>query len=462
MWTPRERVRVQAIAAELRRRQAAQASAGHATAEAWARSNATIVHPRRGRIPFEPYPYQSEFLAGYHEPRRIVLKARQVGFSQIFALEALYAAITERESTILLVSRSQDLAINLLRYCYLTYNNLRQAPELTKANEGEIGLSNGSRIKSIPANRFTGRGFAVNCVYLDEFAYAQYADDIYQSVSPTIAQGGYLVIGSTPNGIGNRFHELYLAGEGFKRLRVPWHECPAYYTPQERAAGILPEQAVWYQRERPKYTYQQWASEFECDFAGSGDAVFQAGDIDAAEDGADGTWPGRQGREYLTCVDIGRRQDPTVINTFDLTAIPYQRVKHERFERLPYPLIQERIAERKAAYPGELWIESNGPGDTVIENLTVTAKPFVTTARSKVQAIQALVLLLERRHLKAKWTPQERKELTLYRWNDKGLVQDCVMSLAVGAVRLVELGGLANWTSVEGLGRVEQFTSRWA
>jgi hypothetical protein len=47
-----------------------------------------------------------------------------------------------------------------------------------------MGFANGSaRIKSIPANRSTGRGFAANRVYLDEFAYAEYADDIYQSVS---------------------------------------------------------------------------------------------------------------------------------------------------------------------------------------------------------------------------------------------------------------------------------------
>jgi phage FluMu gp28-like protein len=70
---------------------------------------------------------------------------------------------------------------------------------------------NGSRIKSIPANRSTGRGFAANRVYLDEFAYAEYADDIYQSVSPAVSQGGYLTIGSTPNGVGNLFHQLYTA-----------------------------------------------------------------------------------------------------------------------------------------------------------------------------------------------------------------------------------------------------------
>lgn len=399
----------------------------------WAKAHATIVHPSLGRVPFVPYPYQAAFLDSHDARRRLILKARQIGFSQIFALEALYSAITTPESTILLVSRSEDLAVNLLRYCYLTYNNLRTAPALRKANESEMGFVNGSRIKSIPANRSTGRGFAATAVYLDEFAYADYAADIYQSVSPTVSQGGRLTIGSTPNGVGNLFHELYLAGDGFLRMKEPWHHCPAYYTPAEQAAGIPKERAAWYLEERPKYTAQQWAAEYECDFVGSGDAVFPAELVDRAEQGAVGEQPPIAGHSYVTSVDIGRRQDATVINTFDTSVTPVQRVAHERVERVPYPLIQQMIESRARLYRGALWVESNGVGDPVIENLSVRSQPFVTTARSKVQAIQALQLLLEHSRLKARWTAQERRELTIYQWDDRALTQDCVMSLAIGA-----------------------------
>ena len=412
------------------------------SAAAWAAANAQIVHPARGRIAFDPYWYQRDFLASYHEPRRIILKARQIGFSQVFALEALYAAITEPEQTILLVSRSQDLAVNLLRYCYLTYNNLHTAPALIKANESELGTANGSRIKSIPANRSTGRGFAANRIYLDEFAYAEYADDIYQSVAPAVSQGGSLTIGSTPNGAGNLFHRLYSEAGGFRRMRVPWYRCPAYNPigadpalddAQSRTAG---EAGAWFASERPKYTAQQWAAEFECDFIGSGVAVFQPVDVERATVGAWGDRPPEAGHSYVTSVDIGRRQDATVINTFDTSVEPYQRVAHDRLERIPYPVIQEAIAARWRAYGGQLWIESNGVGDPVIENLAAPAQPFVTTARSKVQAIQRLQLLLERGRIKAAWTPQERRELLGYQWDDRDLVQDCVMSLAIGAARL--------------------------
>ena len=424
----------------LRRRTAPTPTIPNASPLDWARDQATIVHPTHGRVPFAPYPYQAEFLRSYHAPRRIIVKARQIGFSQVFALEALYSAIHEPETTVLLVSRSQDLAVNLLRYCYLTYAQLRSAPSLDKENESEMGFVNGSRIKSIPANRSTGRGFAARRVYLDEFAYADYADHIYQSIVPTLSSGGSLTIGSTPNGIGNLFHSLYMSGEAFERLSVPWHACPAYYTPEERESGVAPEDSAWYQRQRPAFPAQAWASEYDCDFSGSGVTVFAPDAIDRAEDGAIGDAPAVAGHYYLNVADIGRRADATVINTIDMTVEPYQRVCHERLERAPYPIIQQALERRARAYPGVNVVESNGVGDPVIENTDAYIQPFITSARSKVQAIQALQLLLEHDRLKARWTAQERRELIGYQWDDKSLVQDCVMSLAIGALSIANVG----------------------
>lgn len=393
------------------------------------------MHPVRGRIAFTPYPYQRDFLASYAAPRRLVLKARQIGFSQVFALEALYAAIHESESTILLVSRSQDLAVNLLRYCYQTLNNLRDAPALRKSNESEIGLANGSRIKSIPANRSTGRGFAATRVYLDEFAYAAYAEDIYQSISPAISQGGSLTIGSTPNGSGNLFHELYTGGAGFQRFTVPWSECPAYYTDAERRAGVAPEQSAWYVQERPNHSAQAWASEYQCDFAGSGLSLFTIADIDRAS----APYAAPTKGQWLTTVDVGRRRDATVINTFDIAQTPYRRVAFERLERVPYPFIQQAIETQAKAYPGQLVIESNGVGDPLIENLNVFAQPFVTTARSKVQALQALQLLFEQGNIRASWDARERAALIGCSW-DEDHTPDEIMSLAIFAASVASIG----------------------
>jgi hypothetical protein len=386
---------------------------------AWATDKATVIHPIRGRMPFEPYAYQAAFLED-RSPRRIVVKARQIGFSQVIALEALHQALFEPDSTILMVSRTGDLAVNLLRYCYNALATLGGAhPAVTTENQAELGFANGSRIKSLPANRSTGRGFAAKNVYLDEYAYQDYAEDIYRSISPILGHGGRLTVCSTPNGRANHFFQLWEGFEGgdWSRHLVPWRDCPAY-------------DDDWYERERPNYTAQQWASEYECDFVASGQAVFKADDIRACADGWRGEQPYREGRRYVTAWDIGRRTDATVGVTLDVTDPVWQIVAFDRVLGIPYPQIQALIDARVRAYPGTHYVESNGVGDPVLENLTTRATPFITTAKTKVQAITALALALENRALKHDY-PEITRELNLYQWDDRALVQDCVMALAI-------------------------------
>lgn len=133
-----------------------------------------------------------------------------------------------------------------------------------------MGFTNGSRIKSIPANRSTGRGFAANRIYLDEFAYAEYADDIYQSVDPAVSQGGYITIGSTPNGIGNLFHQLLRRRRGVltwscrgiaARPTIP--TATRCWTPT-RARRVSAGHGIWPSDRSTRMG--QVASEFECDF----------------------------------------------------------------------------------------------------------------------------------------------------------------------------------------------------
>jgi hypothetical protein len=385
----------------------------------WATGQATIVHPIKGRMPFIPYEYQAAFLTDA-APRRLVVKARQIGFSQAVALEAVHTAIFERDSTILFVSRNQDLAANLLNYCADAISGIRTGvPALTKQNNSELAFANDSRILSLPATRSTGRGFAAKHVYLDEYAYQEYAGDIYRSVSPSVGLGGRLTVLSTPDGRANHFYQLWAGIDGgdWSRHIVPWQQCPAY-------------DEAWYERERPKYTAQQWASEYETDFVASGQAVFKAEDIEAAAVGWAGLHEPIAGHRYLTAWDIGRRQDATVGITLDISGPVRHIVAFERHLGLPFPNIQQRIEARARAYRGPTYVESNGIGDPVIENLLVQVEPFVTTVKSKAQAITALALAMENKTLKFD-VPQLKLEMHLYQWQDDKLIQDCVMAAAI-------------------------------
>lgn len=406
-----------------------------------------------------------------------MLKARQVGYSQAFALEALYVALFVKESTVLLVSRSQEVATNLMRYCYQAYNGLKRAPDLVKQNESEMGFPNGSRIKSIPANRSTGRGFAATRVYLDEFAYAEYADDIYQSILPTIAQGGSLTIASTPNGIGNLFYRLW-HGSDWWNQEIHWSQCPRYWTDTEKQAGVEREQSAWYLMQRPNYTSTAWAEEFDCDFVGSGSGVFpnveQVASVIAPDER--GT---HDGHKVLLGVDWAKHADYSVMTAYcsDCKRV----IDWERFNQIDYVVQRERLKNMvKKWRVVSVLPERNSIGEPNIEMLLRERVPimdgpdgksgFETTASSKPDLIEYLRLLIERGEIQI---PKEYLgELQAYEMTrnkitgrpsysaPSGLHDDRVMSLAlaVWAGRSISV----NWEAVKDLGHIENFRSKWS
>lgn len=180
------------------------------------------------------------------------------------------------------------------------------------------------------------------------------------------------------------------------------------------------------------------AQEVDAEFTEGELTLFRIADIERA-DTPDVARPAQAGRQYITSVDVGRRHDATVINTFDTSQRPYTRVAFERLERIAYPLIQQHIEARASAYPGPVWVESNGIGDPVIENLNVAVTPFVTTARSKVQALQALQLLFEQGDISATWDARERAALIGCAWDDEHTADE-VMSLAIFAANAANTG----------------------
>lgn len=371
--------------------------------------------------------------------RRIILKARQVGMSNVIAIEAVWDAIHKPNSKILFVSKDLRAAQNIIQYCYHTILSTTTIPKPEKSTQSEIGFSNGSLLVSMPATKSAGRSFSASSVYLDEFAFAEYADSIYQSIVGTLGKSGRLTVLSTPNGINNLFYRIWDGREGpvtdvnkisqesrggiWSRHLVHWTECPRY-TPE------------WGKNMQATMSARAWAEEYACSFESSGQPVFNPTDIDRASDGWE---PNGRFKKYITAWDIGRRRDFTVGVTIATTDHDvWHLVKIERFGNKPYPFIQSKIEARAQMFPGEHYVESNGVGDPVIENLNIHVKPFATTSKSKIQALESLQLLFEKERIK--FSKNENadseelyNELRSYEWDDDNLTQDCVMALAIAA-----------------------------
>lgn len=390
----------------------------------WSLRYAQLAHPIMGRLAFRDVirDYQRDLLADASE-RIVIVKARQIGISQTLAFIAAHEAL--RGGTVLVVSRTGKQAALFLQYVYTALLDAPHPP-YKRQNQETLEFEGAGAIYVEAASPGAGRGIPASLVILDEMAWMEYGDAIYTAVMPTLSNGGRAILCSTPYGRNNLFYRIWAGGDAaWGRHELPWRRR------QDWAAD--PD---WERAKTNEIGREAFAQEYGCDFAVSGGAVFDPADLDAFLC-LDGLAEPDQGRRYLTAWDIGRRQDATVGVTFDRTAKPYRLVAYDRFLHLPYPDVQAAIEARHRRYPGATVVESNGVGDPVIQNLRVRVEEFVTTARTKKDAIDALQLGLQRRDLQAPDLDQMRRELTLYQRDDKDLVQDVVMALAMAAYRLL-------------------------
>lgn len=174
-------------------------------------------------------------------------------------------------------------------------------------------------------------------------------------------------------------------------------------------------------------------------------ALFQPGALTSMQDGATGFAPAIPGHQYLHVWDLARKRDWTVGITLDVSLLPAQIVAYERFRFIPWPEVGARVSQRHAAYSGAgcasvtRW-DATGVGDPVGDFFDIplsAASPFVFTAQTKRDAVMALILAAERAAVRGPASGSGIEslwaELALYRWDDKALVQDSVMALAMAA-----------------------------
>jgi phage FluMu gp28-like protein len=171
--------------------------------------------------------YQRDFLAD-EGPFRSVLKARQTGFSWLFALEALSQAIVNRHFSIFM-SLNRDEASEKIMYARDLYESLpaRYRPPLRHAGRFEMIFQGGGRLLSFPC--LAPRGKAGASLYLDEMAFYPHSGRVYGGALPVITHGGRVTVASTPNGDTGMFWRLVSEPElasSFSQHTVPWWRAP--------------------------------------------------------------------------------------------------------------------------------------------------------------------------------------------------------------------------------------------
>lgn len=169
-------------------------------------------------------------------------------------------------------------------------------------NALEVTFPNGAKVTALPANPDTARGFSRN-VFLDEFAIHPNSKEIWGALYPIISNDWDIRITSTPKGRKGKFYEI-ISGkdETWSRHVVDIYQAVADGLPRdidELRAGLADEDL--------------WAQEYELQFLDDASAWLSYELIASCEDAAAGDPDGYRGGPCFAGMDIGRKNDLTVI-----------------------------------------------------------------------------------------------------------------------------------------------------
>lgn len=243
-----------------------------------------VIHPIRGKVRFELYPYQKSVLYQFLKKRfNIILKFRQAGITELISMYCLWLAMYHSNTKINIISIKDTTAKKVLKKIKFMYKNLPpylQTP-IVNGRRGEFGsssmieFSNGSFIESIPTSEEAGRSESLTLLVIDEAAIVRWASTIWAAAFPTLSTGGAAIINSTPYGIGGWYHSTWVdavsGSSEINPIRLYWQ--------------MHPERDInWYNTMASVLGPKRTAQEVDGDFLSSGNSVFDLTDIKAIED----------------------------------------------------------------------------------------------------------------------------------------------------------------------------------
>lgn len=246
-----------------------------------------ILHPIKGRIKFNLYPFQEEMIRKYQNNRWCIAKiARQSGKTETTAAYLTWFALFHSDKTILVAANKLTNAKEIISRIQGIYEELpdwlKPGIDESEWNKTSLSFENGSKIMAQATSANTGRGFAISLLYLDELAFVppHIQQEMWTSIQPVLSTGGSCIISSTPNGSSDLYYSLFTEAvtgkgkvpgqNGFMSIDVKWYQVPG------RDEKFKQDQIAMMGQRR-------WDQEFECIFLSAGHTLFDLHAIEHAE-----------------------------------------------------------------------------------------------------------------------------------------------------------------------------------
>jgi hypothetical protein len=344
---------------------------------------ARISHPIKGLVPFKTYDFQTQLLKDFNDHRfNVILKGRQLGISTITAAYVSWMMLFHRDKNILVMATKFQTAANLVKKVKAIIKNLpdwMQIANISIDNRTSFELSNGSQIKASTTSADAGRSEALSLLVIDEAAHVEGLEELWTGLYPTLSTGGRCIALSTPNGVGNWFHQTYKDAAGgindFFPTVLPWHVHPD-------------RDQEWFEEETKNMSQRQVAQEYECNFNMSGETVIHPDDmllIKASlkdpkyKTGFDRNfwiWEEYQpGESYLLVADVARGDDKDS-SVFHIMKLSTMEIIGEYKSKITPDLFANMLNEVGREF-GEclMVIENNSVGFAVLDKLRDLAYP---------------------------------------------------------------------------------------
>jgi hypothetical protein len=197
-----------------------------------------IVNLNTGKQKIELYDAQRKVLQSLVDNRFVaLLSCRQSGKSTLLTIFALWMVCFNEDYRIAIVANKETTAINIFKRVRMAYEQLPNYIKPGVKDYGKTGmtLGNDSSIVVSTTTATSIRGDSLNCVCLDEAAFIEphLINEFWASVIPSISSGknSKVLMVSTPNGVGNKFYEMFSGAENgslkqWKSERVDWWHVP--------------------------------------------------------------------------------------------------------------------------------------------------------------------------------------------------------------------------------------------
>lgn len=338
-----------------------------------------IINLDKGLINFEMYPFQEDMSRTIADNRFTVIKTcRQAGKTTTSAAVILWHAIFNDSYTIAILANKLSTAREILSRVQRGYENLPKWLQqgVVTWNKTNIELENGSQIIAASTASSAIRGFSINFLYLDEFAFVprNIQDDFFTSVYPTIISGTNtkVVITSTPNGF-DLFYKIWINSvEGrneYANFSVSWWDVPG-------------RDDEWREKTIANTSEDQFRQEFEAEFLGSANTLISPNvlrsltfttPISSHYEGSLTVYKEpERGGVYFCVVDTSRGvgMDASAFVVIDVSSVPYEVVacyKNNIIDPLVYPdVIHNVVKNYNEAYT---LVEINDNGQQIADIL---------------------------------------------------------------------------------------------